>query len=294
MKRSVMRDRAVNAAIRSVLALAMAVPYRTRVPMMGWIVSRIVAPLAGWSRRVEANLAHVRPDLDAAEVRRLKRAVPDNAGRTLIEIYSGEPFRARARNTPLAGPGLDALRAARAEGRPVIMVTGHLGNYDVPRIALAQEGIALAALYREMRNPYFNAHYAEAMRGNAEPIFPANRRGLLGFVNHLRQGGAVGILIDVFAGNGAPVTFFSKTAPTATSAAEWALKYDALVVPVYGIRQPNGLDFEILIDAPVPLSDPLTLTQALNDSLERVVRTHMEQWFWIHRRWKPELRAAQD
>lgn len=102
----------------------------------------------------------------------------------------------------------------------------------------------------------------------------------------------VGLLVDQFMIRGAPLTFFGKPAPTALSAAELALKYDALLVPIYGIRQPDGLNFEIRVEAPILHSDAETMTQALNDSLEALTRQHMDQWFWIHRRWKPKRQAA--
>ncbi len=286
-----MRDALQNLAIRAVLGLALAVPYRARVPMMGWIVSRVVAPLAGWDKRVRANLAHVLPDLPAQEVERLVRAVPDNAGRTLIEIYSGQQFKERVRNTPLTGPGLPALQEARAQGRPTILVTGHFGNYDAPRAALSQQGFPLGALYREMKNRRFNDHYVRAISTIATPVFPATRKGLTGYVGHLKQGNSIGILIDVYAPEGAVLSYFGKPAPTALSTAEWALKYDAVIIPIYGVRRDDGLSFDIVLDEPVPLSDAETITQALNDSLERMVRRHMDQWFWIHRRWKPEDQA---
>lgn len=283
-----LRDALQNLAIRAILGAVLLVPYRARVPMMGWIVARVVAPLVGWSARVRANLAHVMPDLPESEVRRLVRAVPDNAGRTLIEIYSGQQFKDRVKDTPLTGPGLPALQQARAEGRPTIIVTGHFGNYDAPRAALAAQGFPLGALYRQMRNERFNAHYVRAITKIAAPVFPATRKGLSGFVSHLKAGNTIGILIDVYSSKGPSLSFFGQPAPTALSTAEWALKYDAVVIPVYGVRQADGLSFRIVLDDPVPLSDPETITQALNDSLERMVRAHMDQWFWIHRRWKPE------
>jgi len=286
-----MREALQNIAIRAILGVAQTLPYRVRVPLMGWIVSRIVAPLLGWDRRVRANLAHVMPDLPEHEVRRLMRAVPDNAGRTLIEIYSGAQFKDRVKDTPLTGPGLPALQQARAEGRPTILVTGHFGNYDVPRAALAHQGFPLGALYREMKNRRFNDHYVRAIGTIAQPVFPATRKGLAGFVGHLKAGNSIGILIDVYATDGAKLLFFGQPAPTATSTAEWALKYGAVVIPIYGVRQADGLSFEIVLDAPIPPGDPETVTQGLNDSLERMVRRHMEQWFWIHRRWKPEDQA---
>jgi KDO2-lipid IV(A) lauroyltransferase len=111
-------------------------------------------------------------------------------------------------------------------------------------------------------------------------------------VRHLRSGGMLGMLIDQHMGHGAPLTFFGKTALTALSAADLALKYDALLVPTYGIRGPDGLSFTIVVEAPIPAGTPEAMTQALNDSLEALVRRHMDQWFWIHRRWKGGQRLA--
>ncbi|WP_102110382.1 lysophospholipid acyltransferase family protein [Oceaniglobus roseus] len=284
-------DAAQNALIRGLLWLILRVPYAARIRMMGWLAARVVAPLLGWDKRVRANLAHVCPDLPEAEVARLTRAVPNNAGRQLIELYSGPEFKARVKDTPLTGPGVAAFRAAREAGRPTVLVTAHFGNYDVARTALFAQGHPLGALYREMKNPEFNTHYVEALSVIGTPIFPATRAGITGFVDHLRKGGLIGILIDIYAGEGAKVSFFGKPAPTATSTMEWALKYDATVIPIYGRRRENGLDFDIVLDEEIPLSDAVTMTQAANDSLERMVRANMDQWFWIHRRWKPEDQA---
>lgn len=283
---------ASNLLIRAVIGAAMLVPYRYRVPMAGWIVSRLVAPVAGYSKRVRDNLAHVMPDLPEAEVKRLMRAVPDNAGRTLIEIYSGKGFTARFANAPLTGPGVAALEQAHRDKRPVVLVTGHFGNYDAPRAALIAKGFNVGALYRQMNNGYFNDHYVRAISAVGTPVFPRGRRGLSGLIKFLRDGNMGGFLIDQYMRDGADLTFFGQLAPTALSAAELALKYDALVVPVYGIRQSNGLDFEVVCEAPIPPGTAHDMTQALNDSLEALVRQHMDQWFWIHRRWKPEQAAA--
>jgi KDO2-lipid IV(A) lauroyltransferase len=96
----------------------------------------------------------------------------------------------------------------------------------------------------------------------------------------------LGLLMDQAMRHGAPLTFFDQTAMTALSAAELALKYDALVIPTYAVRQRDGLSFQIIVEAPIPHGTPESMTQALNDSLESIVRQNIDQWFWIHRRWK--------
>lgn len=277
-----------NLLIRGVLGAALALPYQTRVRMMGWVMAHVVAPLAGYNRRVRENLAHVMPELPESEVKRLTRAVADNAGRTLIEIYSGVDFIDRMKDVTFEGPGVEIIEQARIARRPVILLTGHFGNYDVPRAALIAKGYDIGSLYNPMKNKFYNAHYVKAIGTIGQPLFPRGRKGYAKLLAHLKSGGMIGFLVDVYVHAGPILTFFGKPARTALSAAELALKYDALLVPIYGIRQPDGLTFRVQVEAPVPHGEPEMMTQALNDSLEAVTRQHMEQWFWIHRRWKPE------
>ncbi len=281
-----LRDRAISLGACALIGFARALPYRWRVPMVGWVVSRVVAPLAGWRKRVRDNLALTFPDMPEAEVERLVRAVPDNVGRTLIEMYSGAEFVAHATRFPPEGPGLAALDRAHAEGRPVVMVTGHIGNYDAGRAALLARGLRVGGLYNPMHNRYFNDHYVAAISEIGTPLFPRGREGLTGMVRFLRGGGILGMVIDQHMGHGEDLMFMGQPARTALSAAELALKYDALLVPSYAIRQPDGLDFKVVIETPIPHSTPETMTQALNDSLDAMVRAHMDQWLWIHKRWK--------
>ncbi|MCE6970298.1 lysophospholipid acyltransferase family protein [Cereibacter sphaeroides] len=278
--------------LRTLIGALLLLPYEWRVPLCGWVMSRLIAPLAGWDRRVRDNLARVMPDLPEAEVRRLMRRVPDNVGRSVIESYSGREFVERAARHPVGGPGLATLEAAHAEGRPVVIVTGHFGNYDASRAALMARGFRIGGLYRPMNNRYFNEHYVRAMAAIGEPIFPRGKQGLAGMLRHLRGGGMLGLLIDVHMRDGAVLQFFGQPAKTALSAAELALKYDAPLVPVYAIRAANGLDFTIRVGEPIPRGTPAEMTQALNDSLEEIVRDHMDQWFWIHRRWRVPARAS--
>lgn len=285
-KGSGIADGLTDLAARAVLATALRLPYALRVPFVGWVVAQLIAPLAGWRRRIRDNLDHALPELGAAERARILREVPDNVGRALIEIYSGEEFLARIRDTPIDGPGLEAFEAARRAGRPVVLATAHLGNYDVVRGRLAQAGHPMAALYRPMLNPRFNAHYVAAIARIAEPVYPTDARGLTRFVRHLKEGGIVGIVADV-GSSGAPVLrFFGRPARTPVSAAEWALRYGALLIPVFGLREPDGLGFRIHVAQPIPEGTAESMMQAYNDVVEAVVRAHPGQWFWIHRRWK--------
>jgi KDO2-lipid IV(A) lauroyltransferase len=281
-----LRDKSLGLTLLAPLRLAQILPYKWRLPFIGWLTSRIISPLAGYTKRIRSNLAHVLPDLSDSEIQNLIRRVPDNAGRNMIEIFSPAKFATRARHSPVHGPGLNALHAARAAGRPVIIVSAHFGSFNAVRVALIEQGFNMGVFYRPMHNATFNAHYTKAMAALSEPMFKQGRHGTAQMIKHLRKGGILAILADIKAQDGVPLNFFGKPALTPLTAADLALKFDAVLVPVWGIRRENGLDFDILAEKPIAPSDAVTMTKEINTRLEAQIRAHMDQWFWIHRRWK--------
>ncbi len=287
------KDRVQFALIKAVLWIMRRLPYNKRVPFSGWFLSRIVAPLLGWRKRIGANIRLVAPETPDAEINQIARDVPDNFGRTLAELFSPDEFIKIAQATPLEGPGVAALEQARAEGRPSILVSGHFGNYDVIRAGVIVRGFSVGGIYRPMNIPQFNTIYVETISKVGTPLFSRGRRGMAEMMRFLKGGGTLAVLIDQRLNNGVPLKFFGHTAYTALSFAELALKYNATVIPCYSIRQPDGLSFRAVLEAPIAHSTAQEMTQTLNDSLEAIVRQHMGQWFWIHNRWK-DIPQAQE
>ncbi|MBT8412397.1 MAG: lysophospholipid acyltransferase family protein [Octadecabacter sp.] len=280
------KERAEYAVVMAVLGPLALLPHRWRVPLAGAVVANVAAPLLGWRKRIGAHLDLALPELDSSERQRLLRSVPDNMGRLFIELFNPQDMRPIAAAASFSGGGVAALDAAMVEGRAVVCVSGHFGNYDVFRSALVQRGFDVGALYRPMNNRLFNARYERAIFAVGGRMFARGRRGFAHMVQHLRDGKLLALLIDQHMSRGARLSFFGQPANTAVSAAQMALKYDAVLVPIYAVRQADGLSFAIEVEEPVPHSDDETMTQALNDSLERQVRRHPEQWLWTHRRWK--------
>ena len=279
-------DWLTDRALRGMIAAARALPYGPRVAMMGGLTRRIIGPAAGYRKRSLTNLAEIWPELDFAARRRIANAVNDNLGRTLIENYSGPDFARHLHNTPATGAGLPALEQAKADGRPVIFVTGHFGNYEAPRHVLTRMGYTIGGLYKPMANPFFNTHYVQTMEGISGPVFEKGRKGTMGFSRFLKGGGMATLLFDVADRSAAPIPFLGKPATTSLSAATLALRFNALLIPYFGTRQ-NGLDFDVEIEAPIAPSDPVTMTREMTARLEKRVIDHPGQWFWVHRRWKP-------
>lgn len=279
-------DWLLDILLRAIITTMMALPYRTRVAVTGQLMQKVIGPVAGYSRRCMQNLAFIYPDMPMRERRVICRGALNNAGRTFIENYSTGDLLRRQQDAPLTGDGVAPLYAARKKGQAVILVSGHFGNYEAARAALVGHGFSIGGLYRRAANRFFNAHYARNMQAFGGPVFEQGPRGTTGFVRHLKTGGMLVLLFDQHVQEGETLPFIGQPAKTAISAAQLAMRYDALLIPFFAVRKSDGLTFDIQLDAPVAVTDPKTMTRALNASLEKRIADHPEQWFWVHRRWK--------
>lgn len=278
-------SRASNLALRGLIGAALLLPWRARLWFMSALVRRVIAPLSGYTRRARANLQHVWPERGDHDA--IIRATGDNAGRTIIENYSPGLSR-RLAGTALTGPGLPALTEARDKDQPVLFLAAHFGNHDAARHVLDASGFPTGGLYRPMANAFFNEHYVRTLERVSGPVFPQTRRGLAGLVSHLRAGGRATLFFDVWDRGGAPIPFLGQPAPTSLSAAELALKYNALLIPYAAIRRDDKVSFDVIIDAPIPTGTPLEMMEEATRRLEQRIADDPGQWFWYHRRWKPE------
>lgn len=270
----------------AMLGLLNLLPYGLRVRFGSWIFARAVAPRSGYAARVQDNLALIYPQMPADQRATTGDATLRNIGRMVIELLSPKGLKRQALAAPVHGPGWEAMQEAKKANRPVILVSGHFGNYDVIRAGTIARGFRVGGIYRALNNPWFNRYYLRNISTIGEPLFERGRRGIAQMVRFLREGGTVAMLIDQHIHKGAPLVFMGQTALTALSAAEMALKYDALLVPCYGIRRPDGVRFDAVFEAPIPHTTAVEMTQALNDSLQARIEQNIDQWFWIHRRWK--------
>ena len=283
-----LRDRLVLALVLALRVL----PLGLRVRVAGWIGQHLIAPLTPLPRKIAAAIRHFLPDLPDADVRRIARRVPGNLARMVVEVLSARDLATLAATLPIEGPGLVALDDARIQRRPVILVSAHFGNYDAWRLALIARGLPVGGYFKELGSPALNRHYLAAVHASGQPMFPDTGEGRKAMIRFLRQGGMLGILMDLDRPHGVMLDFLGQPTRTVLSMADMALKYDALLVPIYGIRTPEKPGFRVVVEAPIPASDARTMTQALNDSFGARVRQYPEQWVWWHNRRKKSHPAA--
>ena len=285
-KRSSFLDLSIYIFVRNLLGILSILPYRTKISLGGLIYQKIISPLSGNRKRIIDNLKLIFPDLEKRKREELCSQVPNNIGRTLFELLSPNAFSNIAKSAKVSGPGFKILKDAQEQKKPVILVSGHFGNYDVVRVVLNTNQISVGALYKPMSNPYFNTFYERCIKQIAEPLFPRGRAGMGNMMRYLEDGNVVALLIDQYMSHGEPLKFLGHTAYTATSAAKLALKHDALLITFYVVRNDDGINFDLVFESPVKPSTPNEMTQVLNDRLEKQIRKNMGQWLWTHKRWK--------
>lgn len=279
------RKRRKGLALRAYVAALLALPYDWRVGLAGWLGSSAPVRRSRRGRAIRDAIAELIPDR-AAEAESLAAEVLANTGRTQIEVLSGAPFAARAARAPITGPGWPVLQAAHAAGRPAILLVSHFGNSAAVGPALLSHGIEVGSLYKPLPVPQVDATYVAAMLQYTRPMFPTDRTGVGALLRHLKGGGMVSISFDLDRSEGVRLDFMGRPTRTMLSMAQLALRYDAPLIPVYGLRRPGLPGFEAVLETPIPHSDPETMMQEANDRLAAMVREHPGQWLWWHRRWK--------
>ena len=240
-------------------------------------------PPARW--RFDREVLRVFPDMMRAQRAVLRREMGRNMGRTLFEILHSAEFQSRPDRFHVSGPGLQALEQAHAAGKGAIVVSGHFGQWDAVRAVLKARGMETGAVYRKQKNRFYQRGFLAGIEQGGRPVIATGRSGTLDLVRHLRRGGFLAIMLDEKHSEGAALPFLGLPALTSTAPAALALKYGLPLVPAYGTRRPDGSEFDVEFEAPIPHSDALTMTAAVNDSLSARILQNPGQWYWLLRRW---------
>ena len=244
-------------------------------------------------RIVKRNLHFAYPDWSQSQVRITARGVFQNLGITLLEIvrmFWWSPADL-LKNVSVAGER--HLWRALAEDRGAIVISAHIGNWEVAlAFAACFLGLPITAIVKRMRfNPL--DRWLNGLRTRFGTRIRYKQQALTQMMDVMRRREVLALLIDQSKrSEGVPVDFFGAQVITTSVAALLARRYKSPVVPVYCIRKPDG-GLNIRIEPAMDLvrsknmrSDLQQNTQLMTAVVEKVVREYPHQWFWFHKRWK--------
>lgn len=299
--RSTIRDFSEFLAVRIVLSILQAMPLS-----WGYTLARGLAWLAYKIDRrhrvvADQNLQIAFPQWSAAERDQAIREVYVHFCSMVIEM-THLPRMLHVHNWKKymqLGRG-DEMVSALLSGRPLIVITGHFGNWELAGYALALFGFNSYAVARPLDNPWLDDLLKRFRKKTGQELLNKNGDSNR-MADLLDAGGILCTLADQDAGqNGLFVPFFGKPASTHKAVALLALHHQALVAVVGTRRVGTGLkyliDVEVVLDTKAYLDDQNAvrrLTQDYTLAWERLVSKAPEQYLWLHRRWKHEPRVKQ-
>ncbi len=191
------------------------------------------------------------------------------------------------------------LDQALAQGRGVIAIAAHAGNWEYTVMGYGLKYRPVAVVARELAHPW-GKRLGCLLRQRGGNWMINKQRGLKDILAHLRQNHIVGIVIDqnTATSEGLLVDFFGHPSRTTPVAALLARYRDIPVLPALSRRLADGRHL-LAVFPPIPInktSDPeadiLDHLSRQNRIIEAWVRADPTQWLWLHRRWKnqfPEL-----
>ena len=262
---------------------------------IGAAIGAIAFRVLGRLRRVGIrNLELAFPEMTAADRETTLRSEYRNLGFLLAEFCKMPDYTPEAASRFIRYEGLENYLAARERGKGVLVLTGHLGAWELSSFYHSLMGMPMGMVIRRLDNPLVDAfvNRIRCLHGNRVIHKDDFARGLIA---SMRAGETVGILMDtnMTPPQGVFVPFFGVLACTASGMARIAAKTGAAVVPGFLLWEESEQKYVLHFGKELEVArtgdaeqDALTNTASFTAAMEGYIRQYPEQWLWLHRRWK--------
>ena len=266
---------------------------------LGGAVAGFVGPFLPVTRKVgDANLRLAMPEISAAGRKLILRQVWQNLGHTIAELVCLRAMRQVPAGSLEPGYVLEGwaehVAPHLAPGQPALFFTGHTGNWEVMPLIADTQGVNFGFMYRAPSNKLVDELLGQLRRNAyASPVqmFAKGAAVARAAYAHVRNGGALGFLVDQKLDTGLSVPFFGKPAMTMDALASFALRLRCPVFPIH-VKRLGPARLHVACEPPLRLpesgdrqADALALTTEVNHIVENWVRQAPGDWLWLHRRW---------
>jgi Kdo2-lipid IVA lauroyltransferase/acyltransferase len=260
---------------------------------------RHAGPLLRENRTARNQLTAAFPEKSAQEIETILRGSWDNLGRMSAEfVHLDRLWDFQGPENPgrfeIAPADLDRFHRLATSDRPALVFAAHLGNWELPAISAAANGVKSALLYRGPNIAAVDRWITDTRTALMGTLIPTGLGAPLQLAEAIEHGAHVGMLVDQYYVRGVPVTFFGRPTRANPLLARLASHFDCPIHGVRLIRIPGHRFRGDMTEAISPVRDPdgkvdITGTmQNVMNVIEGWIRQNPEQWLWQHRRWRPE------
>ncbi len=181
----------------------------------------------------------------------------------------------------------------KKNNKPIVFFSGHFANFELMAKCLQELGFDIGAIYRPLNNIFLNPIMEFIRKKYICPIqIEKGSNGTKKLIKHISNNNPLALMVDQRLSSSIRVPFFDQPATTTITPAQLAIKYDALLVPVF-LKRLEKTNFEFFIEEPLITNqtndydkDIFNITQIMNIKIEEFIKRDPAHWLWSHDRWK--------
>jgi KDO2-lipid IV(A) lauroyltransferase len=226
-----------------------------------------------------------------SEIQKVLVEMWNNYGRLMAEYLKPQVFWDGKNLHKIEVVGIENLKQLQDDGKPGILFTAHLGNWQMISLAAQSIGFDLTQMYRPPNNPWMDALMLKCQKGTVKNVITKGKGGPKEFLSLIKRGDHALLLVDQKMGEGIAVPFLGRKAMTATGIAKMYLNQNCPLLPARSERLYDSY-FRVTFYPPIQFvsqgdqkEDMYQLLLEINTIIGNWIKERPGQWLWLHRRW---------
>ena len=261
---------------------------------LGEIIGKYFGPLFRKKTIAKKNILIAFPDLNEKSINEMIERMWKNIGRIFGEYIHINKFSIiDPKKIKIVFANKNNFEMLKKNNKPVVFFSGHFANFELMAKCLQELGFNIGAIYRPLNNIFLNPIMEFIRKKYICPIqIEKGSNGTKKLIKHISTNSPLALMIDQRLSSSIRVPFFNQPATTTTTPAQLAIKYDALLVPVF-LKRLEKTNFEFSIEEPLIINrtcdydkDIFNITQIMNKKIEEFIKRDPAHWLWSHDRWK--------
>ena len=261
---------------------------------LGEIIGKYFGPLFRKKTIAKKNILIAFPNFNEKSINEMIDRMWKNIGRIFGEYIHINKFSIIDNSKKkIVFTNRNDVEILKKNNKPIVFFSGHFANFELMAKCLQELGFNIGAIYRPLNNIFLNPIMEFIRKKYICPIqIEKGSNGTKKLIKHISNNNPLALMVDQRLSSSIRVPFFDQPATTTITPAQLAIKYDALLVPVF-LKRLEKTNFEFFIEEPLITNqtndydkDIFNITQIMNIKIEEFIKRDPAHWLWSHDRWK--------